>query len=663
MSRAAFAWLYAALALIAAPHIARNPPWVSALFLALAAWRAGGLWRGWPLPGPAHPRLTALKRAIAIGVFVAVGFAYGGSVGRDAGTALLLVLLGLKLLEAGNERDFFVAAFLGFFLVVTNLLYTQTMATAVHTLAAVALMTAALVAASDGDAALAPRRRLALAAVITAQAAPLMLVLFILFPRLPGPLWGLPGDAFRGVTGLTETLSFGDISTLGESDELAFRARFAGPRPPPAELYWRGPVLWFGDGRHWTVGLTRPQDSLPVPVLASGTAYRYTITLEPHNERWLPALDLPTHTPIYTRQARDLRLLTPRRVERRIRYDVTSNTRYRVIEASERDLSRALQLPYRRHPRAVALGRQWRAQLGDAEAVVAQAGRYFHDQPFIYTLQPPALPGDPVDDFLFGTRRGFCEHYAAAFTVLMRAAGIPTRIVTGYQGGDYNPVGDYLIVRQRDAHAWAEVWLGERGWVRVDPTAAVAPERVERGVDRALPLGTGLIPIDVAGNGALARALRDLRNRWDAVNYAWNQWVLGYGPQRQNQLLGGLGMRDTDWRRLGLWLAGTTCAILALIGAGMLWRRRRATDLASALYARFCDRLGRAGCPRLPWEGPYDYARRARAAFADLGPAIDAFTDLYVRVRYGGEPDASARLAAALRGVRVPRPLRRRMSR
>ncbi len=646
----ALAWLTVAIVLVVAPHTPRLPPWITTMFVLFALWRVLAPRHGWPLPDARHPWLQNGKRLVAVAVFAAVYVTFGGNLGREAGVALLVVLLGLKLLEARLERDFYVTAFLGYFLVVTNFLYSQSMVTAVYMFGTVIVTTATLVAMNDPGSRLGVRRRLVVAATLLAQAVPLMLVLFVLFPRLPGPLWGLPRDARAGVTGLDDEMTPGNISELSLSDEVAFRVDFQGSRPPPAALYWRGPVLWHTDGRTWTPGRPSPEEADPVPVLARGSPVRYTVTLEPHDQPWIYALDLPTEIPQVARQARDLRLLTRRPVQRRLRYAAVSDLDYRVVDAGPGELTRALRLPAGRHPQAVALGQRWRLESRQPARIVRRALDHFRDENFAYTLRPPLAGEDPVDEFLFGSRRGFCEHFAAGFTVLMRAAGVPARIVTGYQGGEYNPVGDYLVVRQRDAHAWTEVWLGVDGWVRVDPTAAVSPARVELGIDDVLPVSAGLLP-GIEGNAALVRAWRGLADAWDAANNAWNQWVLGYNAQRQAQLLSRFGLRP-DWARLGLWLTIAIGVLLAAIGAGMLYAWRTRLDPVRRQYERYCAALARAGCRREPWEGPLDFGARAARARGDLAPAIAAVTDLYVRARYLEERAALPGLREAVRALR-----------
>jgi transglutaminase-like putative cysteine protease len=456
-------WITGCLALVVAPHAARIPAWVLVSFAALAGWRVANAMRGVPLPS------TWLVIVLSATMLTAVYASYGTLFGRDAGVALLAVLAGMKLMESRRLRDAYVLSALGYFLVITNFLYSQSILTGVYMLAVVLIMTATLIAFSTVSGELAPRARLRMAAGMLIQATPIMLVLF-----------------FGAVSGLSESMSPGRISRLSLSDAVAFRVTFQSKAPAPSQLYWRGPVLWHTDGWEWKSG--QPARSWRAQYAElQGEPVDYTITIEPHQQFWLIALEVPTTIPLGAQMTQDFQLRTPKPVRGRRRYQMRSHPQARLSRSSLEEQTAALALPPGKHPKARALAAEWREELQDDDAVVARALEYFGRQPFVYTLTPPLLKYDPVDEFLFDTRSGFCESYASSFTVLMRAAGIPARIVTGYQGGELNPLGDYLIVRQRDAHAWTEVWLQDRGWVRVDPTGAVSPDRIRLGIDAAIP--------------------------------------------------------------------------------------------------------------------------------------------------------------------------------
>lgn len=636
-------WLLAALALAAAPHLERLPLWAGPLCLALGAWRLAISRRNGALP----------KKWL---LFLLAGAATAGVVshyhtlfGRDAGVALLVTMIALKLMEMRTLRDTMVVIFLGYFLVITNFLYSQSIPTALYLLVVVLVTTATMIAYSDANNGLTSRARLRLAGILLVQAVPLMLVLFVFFPRV-GPLWGLPSDAVKGMTGLSDNMSPGAISQLIGSDAIAFRVKFEGPPPDKNQRYWRGPVLWDYDGRTWSTHPALPVTDIKVtrfsPVLS------YTVTLEPHNQKWLFALDIPAIKPPGVSVTSDLQLLAPAPVRQRIRYDLSSYVQYRFgHDLDDAQWERALALPGGSNPRASALGQRWRATLKDSRAIVNQALAMFREQPFVYTLRPPLLGHDAMDEFLFGTRRGFCEHYSSAFVFLMRAAGVPARVVTGYQGGELNPLGDYLIVRQSDAHAWAEVWIEQQGWVRIDPTAAVSPSRIESGIATALPgaeLPPALVQLD-------ADWLRRTRLSWDLLNNSWNQWVLGYGQERQARFLSRFHAGLASWQGMALAMVSGIALLLLGIAAWMLWRApRHKRDPAQAAYEKFCDRLARRNMVRLPHEGPLDFALRAKRLRPDLARQIDLVTRLYLRLRYGHHH--SARLPQLRRAVRRFRP-------
>ena len=643
-------WLTIGLVLVVIPHVPRLPVFIPITFCALAAWRLLGSAGRLPLPDREHRSLMFLKQVLAVVVFVSVYQALGSGLGRDSGVALLVVLLGLKLLELQTPRDYYVVTFLSYFLVITNFFYSQSIPTAGAMLVVVLFITVGLVGFNDRHASLTLPARSRIAARLLLHALPLMLVLFILFPRVSGPLWGLPADSYGATSGLSDEMTPGSISALSLSEHVAFRAAFDGRIPAVANLYWRGPVLWHTDGRTWSAG--GYGSGVLVPVYPRGEAYSYTITLEPHNKRWLFALEMPTQTPIISRTTRDLRLLARRPIRQRIRYQVTSHIDYRITDTSPTELESALQLPKGFHPRAVALAQRWRDESSNPRVLVNRALSYFREREFFYTLTPPLPGNDPVDGFLFDTLTGFCEHYASAFVTLMRAAGVPARVVTGYQGGEFNPLGDYLIVRQRDAHAWAEVWFGGSGWVRVDPAAAVAPARVELGIDDVLSSVGGVFGLNLERNSSLLKIWRGMRNTVDAVNNGWNQWILGYGPQRQRQLVSLMGLRNPQWKQLALLLITSVSIILGALLLRLLAATPPPADRVRGLYDRFCAKMAKRGLRRQPHEGPLDFAQRARLHSRQMATSIDEITRLYVRLRYSRNPGELKDFADAIRHFR-----------
>ena len=620
------ATLVAGASLTAAPHTLWLPVWVSIAAAALLSWRTVLLIRGASLP--ARWLLVPLTFAGVIGVFLS----YRTIVGRDPGVTLLTLLLFLKLLETRAARDVFVVAFLVYFVALANFFYSQSIPMAGLMLLTVAVTTTALVGFS------APLRPvvedLKTTARMLAQAGPIMLLLFFLFPRVQGPLWGVPQDAFTGVTGLSETMSPGSISALSVSDAIAFRVKFETAAPQRNRLYWRGPVMTDFDGRTWTVSL--PQLRRDMGVEASGPPIDYEVTLEPHNRNWMFALEMPTRIPQTARLTSEYLAISPTPVRNRIRYEMRSSTQFQARSgANPEDLALARRLPRSVNPRARTLAGEWRESASDDAAIVRRAVDFFRGSRFEYTLEPPTLGANTVDEFLFDKKQGFCEHFASSFVFLMRAAGVPARVVTGYQGGDTNPIDGYMVVRQADAHAWAEVWLAGNGWTRVDPTAAAIPVRVELGITAAAPAGAPL----------LMRTgldwVKSLRNNWEALTNQWNQWVLGYNPDRQLEMLSRLGMKQPSWQSMTVILFWSVAGVLLLVALWLL-RGRPREDAVQRAWLRFCDKLARAGLSRASAEGPFDYSSRVARRLPERENAVRSITSLYVEQRYGPGTDAES---------------------
>jgi transglutaminase-like putative cysteine protease len=622
IEQAAVPWLLAVALATASPHAEHLPPWLSVLFAAALLWRLWLWWQRRPLP----PRwLLAL---LVLSALAGIAWQYRSLLGRDSGVAMLVLFMALKPLEMNTRRDAMVIVMLGFFLLLTHYFYSQSIPTGLWLLASCTLLTAALIRLHGGSQP--PVAIARQAGLLLLQALPFMLILYLLFPRVSGPLWGLPQDAHAARSGLSSEMAPGSISNLILSGAIAFRSHFAGGIPEKADLYWRGPVLDAYDGLTWrasTATASRPR--MPAAVEARGTPYSYSSIIEAHGQRWLLALDVATSLPAGAMQAPTLEVLAREPLRARARFAFTSSVDYHANRSETAAvLQQALALPPAINPRARALADQWKSRppARIADAVLS----LFRNEDFHYTLRPPLLGADAVDEFLFGTRRGFCEHYASAFVFLLRAAGVPARVVAGYQGGEVNPVDGYLIVRQSDAHAWAEVWLAGEGWVRYDPTAAVAPSRIEQGIVAALPQGEPLPAIV----GLDADWLRELRYRWEAANNAWNQWVLGYNPQRQRDILSRFGMVNPDWQGMSAALAVLCGVALLLVSVWTLPRRRRA-DPAQRAWQRYCAALARRGVRRAAWEGPLAFARRVAVERPQLAALTSEAARCYAALRYG----------------------------
>jgi protein-glutamine gamma-glutamyltransferase len=559
-------WLVAAMLFVVAPHVLRLPNWLGIFFGVVVAWRA---WISWyALRSPPWPLVWLIAIAAVIGVYMT----FGRIVGREAGVALLILMCALKLLEMKSQRDVILSIYLGFFLVMTNFLFSQSIPLGLYMIVCVWIFVATLVGFNRiGGRPPTLGQRLKPAAALLVQAMPLMVAFFILFPRTTGPLWALPSDQRSATTGLSESMTPGNIAQLIKSEALAFRVQFEGELPPYRTLYWRGPVMVDFDGATWKM---RPYASQGRTDHARRERpVRYTVTLEPHNKSWLFGLDVPGTVPAGTTLLSDMQMRYRRAVAERMRYEMTSYVDYRFgQDANLAQLTAALRFDEERNPRTVALGREWAAENPDPRAILAKAAVLYNSGSFSYTLEPPLLERThPFDDFLFKSKQGFCEHYAGSFTLLMRAAGVPARVVTGYQGGEVNPLNGELIVRQADAHAWSEIWVKDQGWVRVDPTASVSPLRVENGVNAALgPIGVFPSLIDADRTGLLA----NLRFAWHTLNSQWDEWVVGYNLDRQRQFFSNLGYPSVDWRTLGFWLMAAILAVGSAVALGLLVQYR-----------------------------------------------------------------------------------------
>ena len=621
--------------LASAPHVHRLPLWLTLVCAGGFAWRFAIHTYGWAAPS----RLVRL--ALTLLVFTATLAHYGTFLGRDAGTGLLASLLALKLLELRTRRDSLVAVLLCYLLLLTAFLYEQPLWLALYGLLTIWSSLVTLVLLNQ------PRLQnlrygLRLSGRLLLKAAPLALAMFVLFPRIEGSLWGLPSAGSTAVTGLSEFLQPGSVHRLISSDAPAFRVEFEGEAPAPAQMYWRTLVLSQTDGARWWRGDRRPAGKVGT-FTRTGAPVKYRITLEPNNRPWLPALDLPLYAPPRAWVLSGHVFEHRRAVRERLSYTLVSYPRYHTGALSAGERAAALQLPESLSGRVRALAQRWRANASVDIDVARAALAYFRDEPFFYTLTPPLLGSDAVDEFLFSARRGFCGHFASAFVTLMRAAGIPSRIVQGYLGGEYNPAGKYWIVRQSDAHAWAEIWVPQQGWLRVDPTAAVAPERVELGIDAVRQLELtgvelGRLPTEALRQlialGWFASSLRTVNWYWDATNLAWHRWVLGFDRQQQQRLLSSLHLPALSWRGLLLLLAlALACGLLIL--AVLTRRGRGAGDPVQMQYRRYCDKLAGVGLCRAAGEGALSFAQRTCKERPDLKTEVESITELYLRLRYG----------------------------
>ncbi|HEY2967034.1 MAG TPA: DUF3488 and transglutaminase-like domain-containing protein [Casimicrobiaceae bacterium] len=650
LNRLQLAWLAALVVLAQAPLWTHLRLWIVVAGSGLVAARIA-------LPAD-HPPPARLRRwllpVLALAAGLGIRWDFGYFLARDPCVAFLYVLVGIKFVEAKSPRDGGLLVCLALFLSLTQFFYGQSIVAAAIALPAVLVLGGALAALRDAPAGTSEwKAPLAATARMLVQGIPLAVLLFVVFPRLASPLWGAPADA-GARSGLSDRMAPGAISELSLSDTVAFRVDFNGPPPPPAQRYWRGPVLSRFDGFEWSA---LPWVRRGVLAPAGARAIEYTVTLEPHNRSWLFALEHPRSLPVPAVDdplsssgpvqdiavlGYDHQLLATAPVTQAIRYTQRSTLADRFAARGDTDRRDNLLLP-RRNPRTIEFARELKSRAISDRAYIAEVLDWFRKEAFVYTLAPPLLEGDTVDAFLFNTRRGFCEHYAGAFVVLLRAAGIPARVVTGYQGGEINPNGGYMIVRDSDAHAWAEALI-DGMWQRFDPTAAVAPSRVERGLGAALPQGE---PVPY-----LARLdmtwLKSLRLHWDAVNYQWQRGVVGFNLERQRDLLRDFGLGGARPWQVAAFVAAVAFAWgLAILGFARA--RHARSDPAVALWSLLCRRLGRAGLPRRPDEGPLAYARRAASRWPQWSALLHRIGETYAALRYGPSDGTRGELIATLR--------------
>jgi protein-glutamine gamma-glutamyltransferase len=627
-------------------HIDRLPLWCTALALCAISWTAFGLTRAVPLPSRWVQALLALA---SVGAVIATFRTLNG---LSAGTALLAAMGALKLLETRARRDRLIVIAATLFLLLAACLDRQNLPRVPLYLGEAWLTCAALALVATPGARLGLRQALRLSARSLLLALPLATALFLFFPRLTGSFWALPSSELA-VTGLGDEMTPGSITRLTDSYESAFRVHFAGTVPPPRARYWRGPVLHSFDGFTWR----RERAFAPQPLLEySGEAYRYRVTLEPNQHNWWFALEKPASAlPANVFRTYDDMLVTALPIDRAVSYELTSHTQWLTTSRLSRIEQRIdTRLPADRNLRSRELGERLRGQAPNVPAFVEQVLDLFRRGGFEYTLSPPALGLDSVDDFIFHTKRGFCGHYASAFVMLMRAGGVPARVVTGYLGGEWNPIGSYMIVRQADAHAWAEIWLEERGWTRVDPTAVVAPARLTGDVFDLLPEAMSTPTRMRRTHAWLAKIVL----AGDALTTWWDDRVLDFDLRAQLDLLGRLGIQTPGVRELGLAVALT----LALWLGWIAWQVRHALipprrDALGRAYLKLCAKLARAGLARAAHEGPLDFAERIARERADLAGELRQICSRYAGLRFGraAPADEVRSLARAVRDLRVRR--------
>lgn len=640
--RNSLAWLLTAQIVVLLPHLPRLPFWVSALWFGCALWRVQIQRMRWGYPGPVFKTLGIV--AITAGVWLAERTL----IGLDAAVMLLLLLFMFKLLEMRNPRDAIVVIYLGFFIIATAFLFNQSILLTLYQLFSLLVLVAALVGLQQTAGRNDPSRALRAGSILLLQAVPLMVVLFVFFPRI-GPLWSVDTPGGSATTGLAESMAPGDVADLARSGELAFRVSFDGPIPAHETLYWRALTLSTFDGRSWNhldfASRAEPRDWQPV-----GEPLSYQVTTKATQQPWVFSLRGAT--------SEDERLVLTRDFMLRARRPLSETTSYRATSYLQsmlepQDLTSTQQrlytiLPLDVDPRSRAFAADLREQYPDDADLVQALLEYFNREPFFYTLRPDTLGANTNDEFLFDTRRGFCAHYAGAMAFVLRAAGIPARIVAGYQGGEINPSGNYVLVHQFDAHAWVEAWLPGQGWVSVDPTYQVAPQRIERGIQQALE-GEGSFLEDSPMSAARYRNISWInaaRLRWDDINFQWQLRVLGFQADRQSGFFQ-RWLGTTDWQRIGVILLGCVALVMIPLALWILRPGRLPRDPRRRAWARLDRRLQRLGLQAKRGEGPRAWQARLSEALPGCRVRLDAFFDEYVQQAYASADKVADRAGQA----------------
>ncbi len=619
-------WVAASLLVSYLPFITEVPVWItlsSALLIILQL-----LLSHWNKKLP-RGSLVLMLLFYIYGIYLQ----YGVFSGQDAATVLLISMLALKFMESNRQRDLTIVVFVTFILTLARFLYSQSILVGAYMIFLVWFNGMTLIAINSKGSMPEYSFRAKLSFQILLQSIPIMLVLFILFPRISSPLWGTPENSSQAFTGVNDSMTPGEFVNLSQSAAVAFRVKFDGRIPPQNLLYWRGPVLWYFDGKTWVHG---QRSFVPGIYLDSKSeAVNYTVTMQPSGRDYLFVLDMPASIVPGSQPNEEFQLINNDKLLTLKQYKASSYLNYRINTKMDKDswqFEYGLQLPPGFNPKTIAYGKQLRKEYNNNQAIIRAVLENFNQNNFYYTLKPLPLGRNYADDFLFKTKRGFCEHYASSFVLIMRAAGIPARIVTGYQGGEINKLGEeYLIVRQSDAHAWAEVWLKNQGWVRIDPTAAVSPERIEQGIDAALPSSE---PLSIFSRKQWD-LLKNIQLMWDSVNNQWNNWILDYNDKSQQKLLQSLGLK-WNWQDMIIAIMVLSSLLFAGVFIYLIWQsRQKVVDPALILYQQFIQKCKAKGLNYQSDEGPEDFDHRASQYFPQQSQLIHSISNLYKTIRYG----------------------------
>lgn len=667
--RNSLVWLLSAHVAVVLPHIPRIPWWLTVLSIVCAFWRIQ-VFRGmWKFPG------RWLRYSLVLAGTAGILFHYGTFLGAVAGVALLITAFSFKLLEMHTFRDAYIVVILAYFVIAMNFLFEQTLLRAIYGLICFVLVTAALIGINQSRSHINPLTTLKTASVIFLQSIPLMIVFFILVPRV-GPLWTFNFDNNKAYTGLSDSMTPGDIASLSQSPKLAFRARFENEIPDNQQLYWRTLILYDFDGRTWRAEKQHTRKVFPYKLnykpdwlenyhqqfnktesftntdfnRQQTRKYTYDVTMEATGQNYVFALDMPFTKDNRIAMSRDYVFRYKEKIKQRIDYTFTSSPLIETdIELPEGIRRKSLALPETGNSRARSLARQWRSQVNSDEAFIEKVLNHFNQEAYFYTLKPPLLGKNSIDEFLFDTRRGFCAHYAGAFAYLLRSVNIPVRVVTGYQGGEINTLGNYVLVHQFDAHAWTEAWLPGKGWVRLDPTASVSPLRIERGLEDALLEENTFLENSFFSTSKYRKIplISKIRLRIDYLNYLWHTKIVSYQAKQQYLLLS-KWFGQFSYKKMALIMLACGTLIVGILTIGLFWKRpKRKYDPATIIYLKFCRQMENAGIPRLPGESPMDFAKRVSSSKPQLESQINTVTGLYIALIYSSRsPRGSERIEA-----------------
>ena len=631
--RLVFIWILISQAFLLFPHILRTPQLVLPLYVFCLTWRLMIFKGRWRYPS------GLVKAFLVLASLVFIVSLDQRVLSIESMVLLLITAFQLKLIEMQDRRDLLISVYLAYFVIATELIFNQGLLSAIYMVISVLLVSTGLIAAHMGLTRLSFFHPLKVSARLMLFSVPIMLVAFLVFPRI-GPLWTLPSPAQSGKTGMSSSLSPGSISNLAESDELAFRVQFAGSPPPMQQLYWRGLVLSAFDGNTWTVADQQrfvDDGRALYGDLTEQTSYDYQMIVEANDRHWMFPLDGITQFDAHARLFDDYSLRHIGKIQQREAWQMRSSPQAKkTVRLSVQQQRFNTALPAGQNPKTHALAQQLWQQSDSAEDYLQQILLYFNQQPFVYTLTPPLLGQHANDDFLFNTRRGFCEHYANAFVILARAKGLPSRIVVGYQGGDVNPYEQHVSVRQLDAHAWAEVWLEGQGWVRFDPTYAVAPERIERGSQDTLredPRFLAQSPLSAVKLANVAW-LKNLQYRIDGLNFLWHSKVLSYQGAQQQNVLAALMGKVSLLRIAILIISVLLVSSLLVFAVYYLQHTKPVLSASEKIYQRFLKKLKQKGLSKESNQGAQDFAVIAMQGFPQYADEIDTISQQYIQLRY-----------------------------